>query len=225
MSDTEALADAFHVIEVWYERLVTGSPQQITDFIREAERVLPSGWQRDHKREERFITLPDEPVPPCFVRTSRPGVGVTLWLDREGGTLLLPGTDRSMAGSQYYLELAEAIREFESAVLFPAASVSGAKVTSRVIGPRSVVPGLVMDYLFEFLGTGRRDWPLPVDVAKKWRRLVISAYRSDTLLEPAEFREWLVAQGWSDEQAQRFLDELDEDAQLLADFKDELKIT
>jgi hypothetical protein len=191
-------------------------------FTQELTKALPPNWHHDQDEERRVAAAGgDHPGSLCFRRELRPGAAVRLWLLRisdeemQGGLVIPPDTKHNL------LDVAEIIREFETTILTPTAKVNGIRLLTKWPGPRSVVPEHVLQALQTFLDTRERSWPLSEAAARMWRRFIILAHQSETLLDPDEFRNWLLDRGWTSDKAQAAMDRFALDARLLSEYEDE----
>ncbi|MBA4063969.1 MAG: hypothetical protein C0501_09705 [Isosphaera sp.] len=214
--------DSFPILRRWNDLVLSGADRQIEAFLLELGRSLPPDWSRDASRERDYGRRGAHPGSACFVREPRTGVKVTLWLLRTKPEELQGGVVESSDRARYYPDAAEAILEFEWAALKPAAGATGVAIRSKRPGPRTVLPEQVRVVLNEYLDCGERGWPQSERAGRAWRKLVIAAYQSETLLDPDEFRRWLVdSHGYSRDEAEQLFARLLADSRILSEYESE----
>jgi hypothetical protein len=216
---------ALDTINSWRRILIEGDPASIGRMLDDVERKLgEKGWTRETGMEAKLRGPSGrEDAWRCFVGGPERGPRLILGLNRV--------SDRRVRGGTYSLldgppdmttdDVARVVEDVIRDVLTPCASEHGLKVTIPRLGAISHVPPRTLTSLRLFSDAAAGSWPLSPEQERLWRRFIINVCREDTMFDIDELLDWLVANGWSSEQARLLMDKFQNDVSLISEYQDE----
>lgn len=208
----------FKSLYQWRRLLVRGTPVVIESFLESADNLAGRDWTRDPS-SEATSSRPDRVR--CF-RTDRPdGAAIRVWMTRVTESRIRGGAvqiDRHVPGRQNVP--AELVEEFEAGIVVPASRHAGTTLTAPGFGNRSTVPSTVIWALNELADRCDGARPATDSTIRSWHEAVIVAQRERAVLDPDEFRSWMVDSGWSVDDATDLAARFYADAELIAAYED-----
>jgi hypothetical protein len=212
------------VINIWRNIAVKGQKEQIDRFLSEVDqRFAGTGWSRDfvmeaqwnrdeHQRNtfQCWSTNPDNlpRVMLCLNRTTE------RWV--RGGTY-----DIDMSAT--IVDLANVIQYVLREVLEPGAEAVGLEVAYPRLGPISQVGPKTEAAMAALVEAGDGEWPLAQPVDRRWRALVLTAFRENVALKPEELSAWFAASGWDEQAATELTNRFYADIAVIAEYEEELE--
>jgi hypothetical protein len=196
-------ADALDIVNVWRQVLVRGQKEQLDRFMVEVERRFEAlGWSREVTLEARFNSNPHQ-INHLYCWVSGQGAlpRVLLCLNRATDRRVRGGTYDLLDGRPSLVDLAREIQRILAEVIEPAAAEVGLEVSYPRLGPISRVSAKTLAVLTALAEEADGRWPLPGDLEPAWRDFIFTAVRDGVAIHPEELTEWLLASGWSKEDA------------------------
>jgi hypothetical protein len=106
----------------------------------------------------------------------------------------------------------------------PAARSAG--VEMQIPTPEEVflsgLPADVRGRLVAFSKAARKSLPLGREEAELWRGFVVAAFRAEAIIDPEQFTDWLVADGWVRKAAAELSARFFDHSQLLSRYAEEV---
>jgi hypothetical protein len=210
----------YEVGTAWRDLVIAGPKDRIDHLLSQIEQSLPPDWERNTAAEQLAAQrLGSAQRSRCYSR-HLDGRDVWLWLYRPDDHRVQGGLVEPTQPVRYAEDVAEAILDFRSRVLEPAAATARVTVSRNRLGPRSSVPGSVLDALWAYCDSSRYGWPPTGESLRQWREFVIRAHQDRAAFDRGEFKAWLTDKGWSDDAAGSLIDRLLSDAALLDEYDD-----
>ena len=211
MTETEKLS------ERWFRWRINGTNEQIQQVLEQINRTLPAGWSfadetptlRDGKIVRRKLTYC------CHVNGN---VSIIHWMDLrslEAGGLTTEGPSEELFTPKAIAFLEQCISPAAKAV-----NVALYDPTDEEIFFETLSFDARYD-LVTFSKQSRKVLPLTDKEFDCWREFVVTAFRGKSRLIGYRFVDWLIAQGWSLEDAEELARRYHDEQSILRHFLEE----
>lgn len=207
------------LIPEYREVCVRGAADRYEDVVLSIEQRLTPPWSNaTHRESDSELGGVDRRLFERAAIGPRPAVLLLLML-RDSGDISIPNIVPLEVGQISMDEYNATIEEFVSELLRPAADELGLEIeiTGDVVDLADELDPVAFEALRHFSAAANKSSGAshPID-QDRWMRFICSAFRSNPSLSHRHLERWLVADGWSEEQAFDLLLEFDFAMRLLA---------
>jgi hypothetical protein len=210
------------------EFIVKIEPSESPELIRRLEAAPPVGWSRRRDLEERMRTMRAVKAGVyCLTKNFEPGPGeVAVWLETRGAgelcvsTIIPLKSRRSLSVDQYN----QVIGDFQKTFVEPLTSGLKRHIFNYQVpaGPtlEDVLSANSMRRLESFSATANKSMLHPLDL-QRWRVFVARTHLEDAVIESVLLSDWLMGEGWPDDQRGRLIAEYELGRSLLSVYDEE----
>ena len=217
--------------ERWHRWSVKGTGEALTRVVERLDATLPSGGKRLQGAElQRYQPLVrPESAWYCFP-AKLPDVVVTVSVERRNDSELRGGPVFWMTGPihptppEVIPAAWDRVMRFLDESIVPAAQSVGASISAPSAEELFLadLPTDVSQRLQDFSRTARKSLPLNREEAERWRAFVVGAFRAKAVVDPQRFVNWLVHEGWRQEDATELSQRFSDQSQLLMRYAEEV---
>ncbi len=213
----------------WHQWTMKGAGNVLTKVLDDLDGRFPHEWKRLHGAELQPYQPLVRPGSAWYAYEMTPScAGITLSLERFGDSELRGGRVW-FAGPPHMASVPNVPAAWDQVMRFLDEGVVTAALalgcTIRIPTPEdtfiSELPPDIADRLRKFSKAARKSLPLNREEADLWSAFVVGAFRAKAVMDPRQFTNWLVMDGWpasgSAELNLRFF----EQSRLLSQYADE----